>query len=137
VDGPYLLGDVRAAVLDKDGKVRAEKGAQAAVDALGIVEQLGGVVAFGIGPFGHDEHVLGAELDAETAALAPLFDDLNHAAGHLDPVSIQRLSPIAHGLLLRSSPICWLPRLMEAANRGSGLIAARRTAFQRPTLPIV
>jgi hypothetical protein len=95
---------VSPAVLDKDGEIGAEQGTQATVDALGVVEQLGGMIAFGVGPFGHDEHVLGAELDAEATSFAPLLDDLDHAARNLDAITIQRLSPITHGFLLRSSP---------------------------------
>jgi hypothetical protein len=134
MDGPHLLGDVGAAILHKDGKVRTEKGTQAAVDALGIVEQLGGMIAFGIGPFGHDEHVLGAELDAETAPLAPFLDDLNHAARNLDAITIQRLSPITHGLLLRSVPNStsrrypgWRTTARVSGRPDSGISACRAT----------
>jgi hypothetical protein len=107
---------VGSTILYKDGKVRTEKGTQAAVDALGIIDQLGGMVALGIGAFGHHKHALGAKLDAETASLAALLDDLNHAARDLDMIPIQGLSPIAHGFLLGSVPIVWSPAVTWAAN---------------------
>jgi hypothetical protein len=55
------------------------------------------MVALGVGLFGHGKHPLGAEFDAKPASLAAFFDDVNDATGHLDAVSIQRLSPISHG----------------------------------------
>jgi hypothetical protein len=90
------LGRVKATILDKDGKVRTEKGAKAAVDAPGIIDQFWGVIALGVGSFRHHEDALGAKLDAEAASFATLLNDLNHAARNLNTLPIQGLSPIAH-----------------------------------------
>jgi hypothetical protein len=56
------------------------------------------MVAFGVGLLGHDEHLLWAELDAKAASFAPFIDDMHDAKGHLDALSIKRLSPIGHSL---------------------------------------
>jgi hypothetical protein len=45
---------------------------------------------------GHDEDVLGTELDTEAASLAPFFNDVYDAVRDLDAVSIQWLSPVGH-----------------------------------------
>ncbi len=60
----------------------------------------GWVIALAVGLLGHDQHVLRAELNAEATPLAPFLDDVDDAKGYLDPIPIQRLSPIGH----RSSP---------------------------------
>jgi len=85
------------AILYENGKVRTEQSAQPAIDAQGIVGDYRGMVAFGVGLFGHDQCALRAELDTKTASFAPFLDDVNDAVGNLDAVSIQRLSPKCHG----------------------------------------
>jgi hypothetical protein len=87
---------VRSAILHIDGKVGAQESTQPAVDAFGVIGKLRGMVAFGIGALGHDQHTLWAELDAESASFASLLDDVNNAMGYLDTVPIQGLSPIGH-----------------------------------------
>jgi hypothetical protein len=96
VDGLDLIGSLHSAVLNKDGEIGAEQGAQTAIDALGIIGQFGGMIALGVGAPGHNKHVLGAELDAVATALAPFLNDVNDAMGNLDLFSIQGLSPVAH-----------------------------------------
>jgi hypothetical protein len=93
----HSIGRTRATVFHIDGKVWTKQSAQSAVDAMGIVRQLRGMVALRVGSFGHDEHVLGAELDAKAASLASLVDNAHDAIGYLDAVAIQRLSPVGHG----------------------------------------
>jgi hypothetical protein len=88
VDHLDLVGGLQAAIFDIDGKVGAEQGAQTAVDAVGIVGEFRGVVAFGVGAHRHDEHALGAELDTKAASFAPLLDDVDDTVGYLDAVSI-------------------------------------------------
>jgi hypothetical protein len=97
VDRFHSVGRVHPAIFYENGKVGAEQSAQPAVDAQGVIGDHGGMVAFGVGVLGHDQCALGAELDTETASLAPLLDDVNDAVGYLDAVSIQRLSPKCHG----------------------------------------
>ena len=70
---------------------------------------LGGMVALGVGALGHDQHALGAELDAEAASFAPFLDDVDDAVGHLDAVAIQGLSPIGHGPSSIPAESDWLP----------------------------
>ena len=55
------------------------------------------MVASGVGALRHDKHILGAELNAETASFASFLNDVDDAVGHLDAVPIKRLSPINHG----------------------------------------
>jgi hypothetical protein len=45
----------------------------------------------------YDKHILGAELNAETASFASFLNDVDDAVRHLDAVPIKRLSPINHG----------------------------------------
>jgi hypothetical protein len=85
------------AILYENGKVRAEQGAQPTVDAQGVIGEHRGMVAFGVGLFGHDQCALRAELDTKTASLASFFNDVDDAEGNLDAFSIQRLSPKCHG----------------------------------------
>jgi hypothetical protein len=87
---------VLSTILDIDGKIGAEQGAQATVDAAGVVCDFGGMVAFGVGPFGHDKHVLRAKFYAEATSLAALVNDVHDATGYLDVVPIQGLSPECH-----------------------------------------
>jgi hypothetical protein len=115
-----------ASILYEYGKVRAEKGTQAAVNALGVIEQFGGMVALGIGAPGHHEHILGAKLDTETASLAALLNDLNHAARNLDTIPIQGLSPIAQGFLLGPVPAFSVPDEARAESRSPALKPAWR-----------
>jgi hypothetical protein len=63
---------------------------------MGVVYKLRGVVALGVRIFGHDEHTLGAKLDAESASFASFLDDVNDTMWYLDAVSVQGLSPISH-----------------------------------------
>jgi hypothetical protein len=46
------------------------------------------MVAFGVGPLGHEEYLLWAELDTKAASLAPFLDDMHDAMGHLNALSI-------------------------------------------------
>jgi hypothetical protein len=85
-----------ATVLDIDGEVGTEQRTEAAIDTLGVIGQLGRMVAFRVGALGHDQHTLGAELNAESASFAPFLDDVNNAVRHLNAVSIQGLSPVGH-----------------------------------------
>jgi hypothetical protein len=93
----YDLGwRARAGVLHVNGKVGAEQGAQSTVDAVGVVDDLGWMIALAVGLLRHDQHVLRAELNAETTPLAPFLDDVDNTKRYLDPIPIQRLSPIGH-----------------------------------------
>jgi hypothetical protein len=85
-----------APILDIDGEIGTEQGTKSAIDALCVVGQFGRVVAFRIGALGHDQHTLGAKLNAKAASLAPLLNDVDDAVRHLDAVSIQGLSPVGH-----------------------------------------
>jgi hypothetical protein len=55
---------------------------------MGIVDDFWRMIPLRIGTLGHDERTPGAELDTEAASLAPFFDDVNDAMGHLDAVPI-------------------------------------------------
>jgi hypothetical protein len=92
----HAFGRVHSAVFYIDGKVGAQESTQPTVDAVGVIGKLRGMVAFRIGAFGHDQHTLRAELDAESASFASFLDDVNNAMGYLDAVPIQGLSPIRH-----------------------------------------
>jgi hypothetical protein len=91
---------MRAPILDIDGEIGAEQGAESAVDAFGVINEFGRMVAFRIGALGHDQHTLGAELDTEAASLASFLNDVDNAVRHLDAVSIQGLSPVGHCFFL-------------------------------------
>jgi len=97
MDRLYLIGSPYPTIFDKDRKVRTEQGTQPAVNAVSIIGQFRGMIAFGVGPLGHDQHMLGAEFNTKTASLAPFLDNMNDATWYLDAVSIQGLSPITHG----------------------------------------
>jgi hypothetical protein len=75
-------------ILHKDGKIGTEESTQSAVDAVDVLSILGGMVALGVGALRHDQHLLGAELDAEPASFAPFLDDMNDAVRYLDAVQI-------------------------------------------------
>jgi hypothetical protein len=96
VDRFHFVGRVHPAILYENGKVGAEQSAEPAVDAQGVIDDHGGMVAFGVGVLGHDQSALRAELDTKAASLAPFLNDVDDAVGHLDAVSIQRLSPKCH-----------------------------------------
>jgi hypothetical protein len=87
---------MRTTIFDVNCEIGAEQGTESAIDALGIIGQLGRVVTLRIGALGHDQHTLGAELNAEAASFAPFVDDVNNAMRHLNAVSIQGLSPVGH-----------------------------------------
>jgi hypothetical protein len=91
-----LVRSARSSVFYIDRKIGAQQGAQSAVDTVRVVEDFGRVIALAVGVIGHDQHVLGAEFNAETAPFAPLLDDVNGATGYLDAVPIERLSPKDH-----------------------------------------
>jgi hypothetical protein len=88
---------MRFATLHIDGKIRAEQRAQATVDAVRPIGEFRGMIAPGVGAFGHDEDALRAEFDTEAASFASLLDNMDDAVGYLDAVSIQGLSPMCHG----------------------------------------
>jgi hypothetical protein len=75
-------------VLHKDGEIGAEESAQSTVDAMDVLNILGGMVALGVGALRHHQHLLGAELDAEPASFASFLDDMNDAVRYLDAVPI-------------------------------------------------
>jgi hypothetical protein len=92
-----LIWRVHATVCHIDRKVRTEQSAEAAVDALDIFVDLGGVIALGVRLLGHDENALRAEFNAKAASLAALINDVNDAVRDLDALSIKGLSPVCHG----------------------------------------
>jgi hypothetical protein len=96
VDRLDPVGRLHPTILHIYGKVGTEQSTQPAVDTVSILDQLWGMVAFGVGAFRHDENTLRAELDAIAASFAPFVNDVDDAMRNLDTVSIQRLSPIAH-----------------------------------------
>jgi hypothetical protein len=53
-----------------------------------MIHNLGGMVALGVGVFGHGQRMLGTKLDAKPTALAPFIDDVNEAVWYLDTVPI-------------------------------------------------
>jgi hypothetical protein len=96
VDRFDFIGRLCPTVLHKDSEIRAEEGTQPAVDAVGIVNELRRMVAFGVGALRHNKHTLGTELNTETASFASFLDDVDDAVGYLDAIPIQGLSPIGH-----------------------------------------
>jgi hypothetical protein len=79
---------MKSIVDDIDGKIWAQQGAEATVDALGVIHDLRRVVAFGVGALRHDKDLLGAELDTEAAALATILNNADNSAGNLDAFAI-------------------------------------------------
>jgi hypothetical protein len=55
------------------------------------------MITLAIDVLGHDQHVLGAKLYANTASLAPFFDNVDGAMGYLNAVAVERLTPKGHG----------------------------------------
>jgi hypothetical protein len=46
------------------------------------------MIPFGIGLLGHHQHRAGAELNAKTAAFAPLFNDMDNTMGNLNLILV-------------------------------------------------
>ena len=87
---------MRSPILDVNGKVRAQQGAQAAMNTVQIIDDFGGMVSFGVRTLRHYQQMPRAELNTETASLASFLNDMHNAMGDLNSIPIERLSPIRH-----------------------------------------
>jgi hypothetical protein len=79
-----------------DGELGTDDFAVMAVDALAGFGDHRRVVPLAVETVGKLEDVLGAELDAVAATLAPVVDNVHHSSGDLDILGIERDSPKCH-----------------------------------------
>lgn len=92
--------------LAENCEFRTYQAAQPAIDTILRLEQhLGRVITLGIETSARIQAIPGTELDAETAAFAPIFYDANAPLGHGTFFGIQGQSPKLHPLILQL-PYC-------------------------------
>jgi len=53
-----------------------------------VIQDFGWVIPLGIGSFGYDEIVLGAELNTKTAPFTTVIDDMHDTASNLDAITV-------------------------------------------------
>jgi hypothetical protein len=85
----------------EDGEIGTDHFAQIAVDALAVLDHLGRVISLPVETRRQHQDILGTVLDAETAALAAVREDLHLAAGNRGGDEAWRSARMTHGELRR------------------------------------